>query len=319
VPRSTGDGSPSRPLITAVIPTSGRPEIHAAIASVRSQTISAHSIVVWDGCPKDESALALKRRYPEDDVTIVATGIRSGGAAARTLGTNLAESEYVGYLDDDDVWFPEKSALQLEYLASNQAVDLVGCRLNSFNTTTKDRVGPIPRSVYANQAPIQDWLFRKRALRSDRNFFQTSTLVMRTSDAKALSWRSTQRHEDWDFLLRAQMSGLMIAQMHEVLVELRVVRSTKSVSAGSAWTSSLAWAESYRDEWSSSTFSDFLVSQPLRYALQARDFSAAVRIVRLAFSSGLPSIRNIVLGGSGILSRSFFEHLLHLSGRRVAK
>jgi len=91
--------SPSRPTLSVVIPTRGRPErLGVSLAALRQQTVPPlETIVVDDGSP-DAGAVA----------TVVAKGgarvVRQDGAgvaAARNAGVRVAQGACVAFTDDD--------------------------------------------------------------------------------------------------------------------------------------------------------------------------------------------------------------------------
>lgn len=105
-----------------IIPTNrGGPFLHDAVASVRAQSVPvAEILLVDDGSPapglRDEAA-RLGLRYVRQKP--------AGIAAARNLGVAHATGEWVAFLDDDDVWHPERIEEQLRALDARP--DAVAC------------------------------------------------------------------------------------------------------------------------------------------------------------------------------------------------
>ena len=88
-----------------------------AVASVRAQTAPVSEVIlVDDGAPApglEQVAQDLGLRYVRQ--------APSGIAAARNRGVEHAESEWVAFLDDDDVWHPDRIAAQLRALDDTPA------------------------------------------------------------------------------------------------------------------------------------------------------------------------------------------------------
>jgi glycosyltransferase involved in cell wall biosynthesis len=102
------------PNISVVIPTHGGRFLAAAVASVRAQTFGEWELVIVDHGSTDGTADVAANLATEDSRIRVVTNARNTGSpAARNRGISSisATSEYVAFLDHDDVWFPE--ALQL--------------------------------------------------------------------------------------------------------------------------------------------------------------------------------------------------------------
>ena len=108
------DVNADRPSFSVVIPTYGRPRyLKEAVASVMAQTIAdLECIVVDDASPEpveldDEPRLRVIHR-PEN----------GGPAAARNSGLTAARGEFIAFLDDDDLYAPDRLAIAAEGLAN---------------------------------------------------------------------------------------------------------------------------------------------------------------------------------------------------------
>ncbi len=104
---------PAGPRFSVVIPTYNRPAYLAeAVASVCAQTVDDFEIVVVDNGsdrPIDlgDDPRARLVRFPGNP----------GAAAARNTGLDAARGEYVAFLDDDDLFTPDRLELAAEGLA----------------------------------------------------------------------------------------------------------------------------------------------------------------------------------------------------------
>jgi len=104
--------------ISVVIPVhDGALHLAEAIETVLAQTIAAAAIIVVDDGSQDETPQVAARftgaiRYLRQ--------AHAGAAQARNAGTRLVESEYLAFLDSDDVWWPHKLERQLAELHSSQ-------------------------------------------------------------------------------------------------------------------------------------------------------------------------------------------------------
>ncbi|WP_341975708.1 glycosyltransferase family A protein [Microbacterium sp. LWO13-1.2] len=101
--------------VTVIIPTNrGGRYLEEAVASVRAQTAPVREILlVDDGSPEpglSEIASGLGLRYLRQPA--------SGLSVARNAGAAAAEGEWIAYLDDDDVWHPERIEEQLRALVT---------------------------------------------------------------------------------------------------------------------------------------------------------------------------------------------------------
>jgi len=106
-----------RPTVSVVMPTNRRSKyLVEAIASVRAQSFPATEIIlVDDGSPEP----GLNGIAGELGVTYIRQPAR-GISAARNAGIAAAQSEWIAFLDDDDVWHPERLSAQLAALEARR-------------------------------------------------------------------------------------------------------------------------------------------------------------------------------------------------------
>jgi glycosyltransferase involved in cell wall biosynthesis len=110
--------------ISVIIPShNGAKYLSQAIESVLSQRdVGVEEIWVIDDGSDDDTA-EVARRY--DAVVRCQRQPRSGAAAARNVGARLARTQWIAFLDADDVWLPEKLSQQWALLA--QAPNGLAC------------------------------------------------------------------------------------------------------------------------------------------------------------------------------------------------
>jgi hypothetical protein len=111
------DRALSRIMVTAIIPVYNR--FHLAVSAIESVAALTHPtmeiIIVDDGSTDDISILeaAVARHAP---LARLLRQPNRGPAAARNAAWELARGRYVAFLDADDLWMPEKIALQLRLM-----------------------------------------------------------------------------------------------------------------------------------------------------------------------------------------------------------
>lgn len=101
---------PPEPDVTVVIPTRDRwPLVRRAVRSALDQRgVAVEVVVVDDGSsPEGDPGVA------DDRVRLERHPTSRGVASARNRGIELAVGTWVAFLDDDDLWAPDKLALQL--------------------------------------------------------------------------------------------------------------------------------------------------------------------------------------------------------------
>jgi glycosyltransferase involved in cell wall biosynthesis len=298
-------------IVSVVIPTVLRKSLISAIESARSQSseVTVEIIVVVD---KDESAVRdADPALAIDADVILFTGGQKGAPAARNLGVAAASGDWIAFLDDDDEWEATKLRDQLAAVSHLEADKFVISGQVRQRSEHGQVSRPIPDKTYEPVESVADYLFLRRKASLGRESIFTSTLLVTGSLAKAITWdESLKRHQDWDWLLKAEAAEARIIQIASP-VSVQAVGSPASISASSDWRSSLSWCRQWRSTWGKRTYVDFIVAQPMRYALQARSVSGVTHCLREIISAArLPTIGPLLIGGAGILPRKKMETLM---------
>ena len=135
-------------MVSAIITTYQRePEmVLRALDSILAQTYRDMEVIVVDDSPADyaeraDVCAAVEERIREStDIRIryYAHPENKGACAARNTGLEMAEGDYVAYLDDDDEWLPEKIEKQMQVIIQSNA-GLVYCGNICVNEETGTR------------------------------------------------------------------------------------------------------------------------------------------------------------------------------------
>lgn len=110
-------------LVSVIIPTFGRlTTLERAIKSVIKQTYNNIEIlVVDDNEPYSEDSNNVKiliEKIACEKLQLVTQEKHINGAAARNTGIKQAKGEFIAFLDDDDLFLPQKIEKQVEFLNS---------------------------------------------------------------------------------------------------------------------------------------------------------------------------------------------------------
>lgn len=112
-------------LVSIVMPTYNRPKtLSRAIDSCLNQTHKNIEILVVDDNNSDSEARLetekLMQKYKNNkQVVYLKMPKNSGACKARNYGIQKSKGEYVTFLDDDDVFFPNTIEMQLNYIIKN--------------------------------------------------------------------------------------------------------------------------------------------------------------------------------------------------------
>jgi glycosyltransferase involved in cell wall biosynthesis len=129
------------PFVSVIIPTYNRwPMVREAIDSVFAQTYRDFELIVVDDGSTDESPMELARLTAP--VRVIAQS-RRGVAAARNAGARAAQGRYLAFLDSDDLWLPQKLAMQTAFMSARS--DIAICQTEEIWMRNGKRVNPKAR------------------------------------------------------------------------------------------------------------------------------------------------------------------------------
>jgi glycosyltransferase involved in cell wall biosynthesis len=113
------------PFVSVIIPTFNRLELlKETVASVRNQTFRDFEIIVVNDGSSDGTA-----EWLDSQPDILALNQKNSGiAASRNNGARVSRGRWLAFLDHDDLWAPEKLAVQAEFVKGNPDVALVAAR-----------------------------------------------------------------------------------------------------------------------------------------------------------------------------------------------
>jgi GT2 family glycosyltransferase len=129
--------------VTVVIPTKDRPHLLGlTVASALGQRGVSTKVIVVDDGGREGSTDDVTRAWPA--VRVVRHETSQGVAAARNAGLELVDTEWVAFLDDDDLWSPDKLSNQLRRLEADRTCQWACSAAASFTA---------PSNVYGVQRP----------------------------------------------------------------------------------------------------------------------------------------------------------------------
>ncbi|WP_179376468.1 glycosyltransferase family 2 protein [Winogradskyella wichelsiae] len=114
----------SYPLVSVIIPTFNRTDyLKLTLESVMNQTFTNFEIIVVDdGSNSTENERLCSQFGKIKYIKIINSG---GPAKPRNQGLFLAKGEFIAFVDDDDLWHPEKLKVQVDILENNSNYGLV--------------------------------------------------------------------------------------------------------------------------------------------------------------------------------------------------
>jgi glycosyltransferase involved in cell wall biosynthesis len=283
------------PLVSVIIPTFNRFDQTAdAVESALRQTETDLEVVVVDDMSSDTSLDRLRERFPLANVKFVSTGRNSGAATGRNIGVEASSGEYVAFLDSDDIWWPEKISRQLEILRSNGFCPSDACLVYS-PAQLQARNGALlvnpTRPIFSSER-VEEYMF------VSGQHVQTSGWLMSRQFFDAVRFTpGLRRHQDLDFVIRAQAKGCKFLMAPEALYEWRHGTHVDHVGKIKDDGLSLAWLNSVKPVISKKAYHHFGMNY-LFPAMLPVNKTLAAKIVMNAALDGEPflekTLRTIV-------------------------
>ncbi|MDB5799558.1 MAG: cell wall biosis glycosyltransferase [Rhodocyclales bacterium] len=96
--------------------------IERAVLSVAAQTLLPQEVILVDDCSQDGTMVTLESlavAFPPGWIKVLSLAVNGGPGWARNAGWELACAQYIAFLDADDIWHPQKLALQTARLQAH--------------------------------------------------------------------------------------------------------------------------------------------------------------------------------------------------------
>ena len=214
--------------ITVIVPTYKRLDYLAeAINSIIEQTHTDWECLIVNDHPPDAIAISkLLASFKDDRLHLINHETSLGGNAARNSGIARARGEIIAFLDDDDLWLPDKLQKHLACHQDSQA----GVVFSGVTQQWEGKKLPAKTTLAAN--PAEDVL----TAMSKGEFCPHTTSAVTvarwcfdrcgTFDSKLVSF------QDWDMWYRLAAKGVKFDCISEPLIIFRQhlgARTSKSI------------------------------------------------------------------------------------------
>lgn len=108
------------PLVSVIIPFYNRVDwLIEAVQSVLDQTYTNFEIIVINDGSKEDLSKFLSAY---GDKIIYKFKQNGGAASARNFALKIAKGDYIAFLDSDDIWMPNKTEKQIEFMKQRNAM-----------------------------------------------------------------------------------------------------------------------------------------------------------------------------------------------------
>ncbi len=114
------------PILSIIIPTYNAEKfISQAIQSILDQTYNNFELIIINDASTDNTKSIIET-FDDSRIKYFENEKNEGIVFSRNKGLKLARGEYIGMLDADDIVYPEKFKLQIDFLEKNKDFGMVG-------------------------------------------------------------------------------------------------------------------------------------------------------------------------------------------------
>lgn len=186
-----------------------------AVESVINQTIEPDEIVLVVDGPITDELNRLVCNYEEKEIfNVIRLSENVGHGNARRIGLEKCQYSLVALMDADDISVKDRFEKQLKMFQKHPQVSIVGGNIAEFTGSAEHIVGR--RIVPQKDVDIKEYM-------KYRCPFNQVTVMFRKEDVEAaggyLDWFC---NEDYYLWLRMYLANMTFANVHDILVNVRV-------------------------------------------------------------------------------------------------
>jgi glycosyltransferase involved in cell wall biosynthesis len=279
--------------VTAVIPTHQRPQlVQRAVRSALAQTYDDMDVVVVVDGPDVATEQALAE-VQDKRLRVMVLPKPLGAARARNLGVEAAWGDWIAFLDDDDEWLPEKTALQMKAAERSQYQYPIVSSQVIARTSSYELVWPrlLPFQ------PLSEYLLSRSSWSYGDGLLSTITLFFPKELYSLVPFQTgLARHQDLDWAIRATaQAGAGLEFIPKPLAVWHQAEQRQSISVKADWKISFRWLESVREIITPHAYAGFIATHVAPQAARQGAWRKFPFLLNMMFTYGAPSAHVLVL------------------------
>lgn len=193
-----------------------KPEyIRESVGSILNQTCDNFELIILDDSTSDVTKKEIDSLTSQDSrIVLVRKPQRMGFVPALNEGLRIAKGEYIARMDGDDISYPNRFELQLNYFNAHPEVDILGGAMDIMNEAgviTSHRHYPLEGKNLKTYAVY-------------RNPLAHPTIMIKRNKFKEIKYDPDfKRSEDLELWLRLRNQGALIQNLSESLLKYRII------------------------------------------------------------------------------------------------
>jgi glycosyltransferase involved in cell wall biosynthesis len=207
------------PVVSILVPCYNAAEtLTETLESLIQQTLSDFEVVAVDDGSTDSTLSILHSWAIRDNRFRVLARPHGGVIAASNAGISACRATYIARMDADDLSYPQRLALQVEYLDKHPDVAVVGSLVKAFPEDVV-REGYRIYVQWLNSLVSNEDIRREMFVESP--LANPSVMMRKTWVEKMGGYQDYGWPEDYDLWLRMYLAGAVFAKVPEVLLAWR--------------------------------------------------------------------------------------------------
>jgi glycosyltransferase involved in cell wall biosynthesis len=188
------------PLVSIIVRTKDRPELlKRALQSIAVQTYRPIEVILVNDGGCDLNVKEIESILRDVSLNYIRLEENTGRSHAGNVGIKSAKGEYIGFLDDDDEFYPEHVMTLISFL-SNQfhykvAYTDTEMIFKEFSTE-KTRMADVKKNIFSKDFSYNALLFG--------NYIPFNSIIFSREILDSTTWldENLDLYEDWNFLIK---------------------------------------------------------------------------------------------------------------------
>ena len=204
-------------LISVIIPYYKKHKfIERSVNSAINQIFKNIEIIIVHDDPGDKNISLFERIKKKDKrIRIIRNSKNLGAGISRNLGIAAAKGEYIAFLDADDLWYPSKLKIQIDFMRSKNI---------EFSHTSYEIINEYGK-ILSERIPPMQLEFNKLVKSCDIGL---SSVILKKTIIKNFEFPSLKTKEDYVFWLMLSQSGIKIYSLNKILMKWRKLDNSLS-------------------------------------------------------------------------------------------
>lgn len=202
-------------VVTIVLPAYNASEyLRETINSVLCQTFQDFELLVIDDGSTDNTTDIVNDFCQRDSRIRLISQNNQGVSVARNTGINMAQGEFIAFIDSDDLWLPNKLAKHVQHLSANPNLGLSFARVEFMSFDGK------PTGKYSNPRLVN--IAAKNLYEENAAVTPSNAVIRRTAVEQVGGFDGElSGAADAELFLRLKCHGWQVEGIDEVLVLYR--------------------------------------------------------------------------------------------------